>query len=81
MGKKTRGPKRSKIRRAPKNCIFDKENREPSLEELSTLSKFLTERGKIIPRGRSGLCAKHQKELARQVKYARHLAMLPFVPR
>ncbi len=81
MARKSKAPRRPKIRRAPKNCIFDKEEKEPSLEDIGTLSKFLTERGKIIPRSRSGLCAKHQRELARQVKYARHLAMLPFVSR
>jgi len=43
------------------------------------LLRFLTEQGKIIPRHTSGTCAKHQRQLARAVKRARHLALIPFV--
>lgn len=72
-----------KIRKstAPKNCYFCMEKSEPVFAETATLNRFITERGKIIPRSRSGLCAKHQKRFAREVKYARHLALLPFMVR
>jgi small subunit ribosomal protein S18 len=40
---------------------------------------FITERGKIVPRRLSGVCSKHQKQLAVAVKRARYLAMVPFV--
>jgi small subunit ribosomal protein S18 len=43
------------------------------------LSRFITERGKIIPRRISGTCARHQKQLVKAIKRARHLALLPFV--
>jgi small subunit ribosomal protein S18 len=43
------------------------------------LRGFLTDRGKIQPRRRTGTCAKHQRQLATAIKRARHLAMLPFV--
>ncbi len=43
------------------------------------LMKYLTEQGKIIPRHTSGTCAKHQRQLARAIKRARHLALIPFV--
>jgi small subunit ribosomal protein S18 len=43
------------------------------------LRKFLTEQGKIIPRHTSGASAKMQRQLARAVKRARHLALLPYV--
>ncbi|PID30059.1 MAG: 30S ribosomal protein S18 [Candidatus Cloacimonadota bacterium] len=43
------------------------------------LSKFTTEQGKIIPKRTSGVCAKHQRLLARAIKRARLLALLPFV--
>ncbi len=43
------------------------------------LTRFITERGKIIPRRISGTCAKHQKQLVKAIKRARHLALLPFV--
>ncbi len=43
------------------------------------LVRFLTEQGKIVPRRTSGNCAQHQRQLARAIKRARHLALLPFV--
>ena len=43
------------------------------------LSRFLTERGKIIPRRVSGTCAKHQRMLTTAIKRSRILALLPFV--
>lgn len=42
------------------------------------LKKYLTEQGKIIPRHTSGASAKMQRQLARAVKRARHLALLPY---
>jgi small subunit ribosomal protein S18 len=43
------------------------------------LRRFLTDRGKIRPRRRTGTCAKHQRRLAVAIKRARHLALLPYV--
>lgn len=40
---------------------------------------LLTERGRIVPRRTRGLCAKHQRMVARAIKRARHMALLPFV--
>ncbi|MGL4875018.1 MAG: 30S ribosomal protein S18, partial [Clostridium sp.] len=40
--------------------------------------KFVTERGKILPRRISGTCAKHQRQLTEAVKRARNIALLPF---
>jgi len=42
------------------------------------LINYITERGKIIPRRISGVCSKHQRELAREIKRARTIAFLPF---
>jgi small subunit ribosomal protein S18 len=77
---KTRGPKR-RIQKtnAPKKCYFDDEKKEPVFSDTATLQRFITDRGKIVPRSRSGICSKHQKALTREIKYARHLALLPFV--
>lgn len=47
-------------------------------KDISTLRRFLTERGKIKSRRKTGTCAKHQRRLAIAVKRARHLALLPF---
>ncbi|HFB68406.1 MAG TPA: 30S ribosomal protein S18 [Calditrichae bacterium] len=43
------------------------------------LVRFLTEQGKIVPRRTSGNCAQHQRQLAKAIKRARHLALIPFV--
>ena len=48
-------------------------------KEANTLRYFITERGKIIPRRISGTCARHQRQLAREIKRARNIALLPFV--
>lgn len=48
-------------------------------KDISTLSKFITERGKILPRRITGVSAYFQKRLALAIKRARHMALLPFV--
>ncbi len=44
-----------------------------------TLQRFITDRGKILPRRLSGTCARHQRQLGTAIKRARHLALLPFL--
>jgi len=48
-------------------------------KDPDTLRKFITERGKILPRRITGTCAKHQRALAVEIKKSRILALLPFV--
>ena len=48
-------------------------------KEHKLLSRFLTERAKIVPRRTSGTCAKHQRQLSRAIKKARFLALLPYI--
>jgi len=48
-------------------------------KDVDTLKKFITETGKIKPRRQTGNCSRCQRELAREIKRARHLALLPFV--
>ena len=43
------------------------------------LRRFVTERGKIIPRRMTGTCARHQRMLVRSMKRARHVALMPYV--
>jgi len=43
------------------------------------LRKYISERGKILGRARTGVCARHQRELTRSIKRARFVALLPFV--
>lgn len=51
---------------------------EPRYWDASSLRRSLSDRGRIYPRTRTGYCAKHQRQLAREIKRARHLALLPF---
>ncbi len=48
-------------------------------KDESTLSRFITERGKILPRRISGMCARHQRQVGTAVKRARYLALLPYI--
>ena len=64
---------------APKSCFFCKEKKEPQFQDVATLGRFTTDRAKIIPMSRSGLCSKHQRRITLAIKHARHLALLPFV--
>ena len=48
-------------------------------KDIDTLCRFITERGKIIPRRITGVSFYHQKQLAKAIKQARHMALLPFV--
>lgn len=49
-------------------------------KDPTMLRRYISDRGKIEPRRRTGTCAKHQRALAMAVKRARHLALLPFTP-
>ena len=42
------------------------------------LNRYVTDRGKIVPRRISGTCAKHQRQLTKAIKRARHVGMLPY---
>ena len=57
---------------ADKNASID-------YKDIRTLEKFVTERGKIMPRRMSGMCAKHQRDIAIAIKRARTIALLPYV--
>lgn len=48
-------------------------------KDVKIIRRYLTTRGRIIPRRNSGNCAKHQRWLARAIKQARIVALLPFV--
>jgi small subunit ribosomal protein S18 len=47
-------------------------------KEINKLRRYITERGKILPRRMSGNCAKHQRQLTAAIKRARAIALLPF---
>lgn len=70
-----------KLRPVPTNCIFCSSKMNPDYKEASALGKYITERGKLLGRARSGVCAKHQRRLENAVKRSRIVALLPFVVR
>lgn len=74
--------KSKKIRRASKKkvCAFCTEkNSVIDYKDVNKLKRYITEKGKIIPRRASGVCAEHQRDLALAIKRARYMALLPYV--
>lgn len=67
--------------KSKRKCIFCQNKKEPQYSDVVSLRKFITDRGRILPRLRSGVCSKHQRRVTKQIKYARHLALLPFTPK
>lgn len=65
----------------PKECPFCKEEKEPVYSDVDMIRRYISERGKILGRDRTGICSKHQRRLTIAVKQARILAFLPFVVR
>ena len=72
--------RRRPSRRRRKVCIFCGQN-APKIDYKDTalLRKFISERGKILPRRITGNCAKHQREITVAIKRARHVALMPYV--
>ena len=71
--------RRRPIRRRKKVCVFcaDK-NAVIDYKDVNRLKKFVSERGKILPRRITGTCAKHQRALTVAIKRARHIALMPY---
>jgi small subunit ribosomal protein S18 len=74
-----RGGKGSKVFFKKKVCKFCAQKMKIDYKEADTLRRFITERGKILPRRITGTCAKHQRNLALAIKQARSIALLPYV--
>ena len=64
----------------PKVCSFCVDKSVIDYKNITQLRRFISERGKIEPRRRTGVCAKHQRRLALALKRARFLALLPYTP-
>lgn len=68
------------MRRPRKSCpVCEMGVRQVDYKDDRSLSRFITERGKIIPSRLSGMCARHQRQLSQAIKRARHLALIPYV--
>ena len=70
-------------RRAPhrrkKVCVFCGKDNVIDYKEVNKLKRYISERGKILPRRITGNCAKHQRALTVAIKRARHVALMPYV--
>ena len=70
-------------RRAPhrrkKVCVFCGKDNVIDYTDVNKLKRYLSERGKILPRRITGNCAKHQRALTVAIKRARHVALMPYV--
>ncbi|MBU1071585.1 30S ribosomal protein S18 [Patescibacteria group bacterium] len=70
---------KKKIRRSNKPCGYCKAKTEPNYKEVEGLKVGLSNKMRIVARVYSGLCLKHQRRLTREIKKARHMALIPFV--
>ncbi len=68
-----------RFRTTKRVCQFCVEKTEIDYKQVDTLSRYVNEFGRMRPRRQTGTCAKHQRHLAREIKRARHIALLPFV--
>jgi small subunit ribosomal protein S18 len=71
--------KRRGGRRRKKVCVFCGKDNTIDYKDTAKLKKYVSERGKILPRRITGNCAKHQRELTSAIKRARHVALMAYV--
>ncbi len=71
--------KRRGGRRRKKVCVFCGKDNVIDYKDVNKLKRYVSERGKILPRRITGNCAKHQRALTVAVKRARHIALMPYV--
>ena len=71
---------RTRPRKRRKVCSFSVDKvTQIDYKDTAKLRRFLSERGKILPRRTTGTCAAHQRQLTTAIKRARHIALLPYV--
>lgn len=81
MTRERRKPKpgRSQFRkRKRKPCVFCVDKKPLDYKDIGFVRRFMTDRGKIAPRRMTGCCAMHQRMVAKVVKRARQLGLVPF---
>ena len=75
-----RDNRNNKNRKRKKVCQFCADKSEYiDYKDIAKLRRYLSERGKILPRRTTGTCAAHQRELTEAIKRARQVALLPYV--
>ena len=60
-------------------CYFCEKGINPTYTDSTVLRKFMSDRARIQPKQRTGVCSKHQRKVTKEIKHARHLALLPFI--
>lgn len=73
------GAARKRPGRRRKVCVFCGKDNVIDYKDAAKLRKYVSERGKILPRRVTGTCAKHQRAITAAVKRARHMAIMPYV--
>ena len=71
--------RRRPMHRRQKVCVFCGKDNVIDYKDTAKLKKYISERGKILPRRITGTCAKHQRALTVAIKRARHIALMPYV--
>ena len=71
--------RRGGMHRRKKVCVFCGKDNVIDYKDVNKLKKYISERGKILPRRITGNCAKHQRALTVAIKRARHIAIMPYV--
>lgn len=67
-----------KLRPVERNCPFCQKKFEPDFKQPEILANYISERGKILGKDRTGLCSKHQRRVANEIKRARFLGLLSY---
>ena len=67
------------IRRRKKVCVFCGKDNELDYKDVAKLKRYVSERGKILPRRITGNCARHQRALTTAIKRARHISLMPYI--
>ena len=76
-----RAPRRESRIKVKKDCVFCKNDLDIDYKNIELLERYISSRGKILSRNINGNCAKHQRKVAREIKRARFLDLVPYTGR
>ncbi len=80
MPKEKRKKRKKRERALPKVCRFCKDKTEKiDYKDINRIKRYISGRGKILPRSTTGTCLKHQHALSRAIKKARFMGLLPYI--
>lgn len=79
--RKTRKNTRSRVERQPQECFYCKTKDKPDYKDVLKLRRFISDRGKLIAKNKSGLCSACQRKVSTEIKKARYLSLIPYTER